>query len=88
MRQITTPEAARRLARTIVSDIALYNQAKVREGIMNDNLFEILKEELEEGKRFYVNQVSPEILEGTNFFEEAIVDVMIKQCGNIKSSIW
>ncbi|MEM7827984.1 MAG: hypothetical protein QW561_01445 [Candidatus Aenigmatarchaeota archaeon] len=88
MRVVNTPEAARRLARTIVSDIALYNRAKVREGIMNDNLFEILKEELEEGRRFYMNQVSPEILEKTNFFEEAIVDVMIKQCGNIRSNIW
>lgn len=50
MRLITKPDEARRLARTILSDILLYNQAKVKEGIEKDSLFDILTEELAEGK--------------------------------------
>ena len=47
---VTNPELAFRLARAIVSDIALYNQKKVREGIEKDCIFDLLNEELEEGR--------------------------------------
>lgn len=88
MALIDDPEAARRLSRAIVSDVALYNQAKVQEGIQNDNLFEILEEELDEGRKLYISRVSPEILEKHNFYDLAIVDVLIKQSGRIESDIW
>lgn len=88
MALIDDPEAARRLSRAIVSDVALYNQAKVQEGIQNDNLFEILDEELEEGRKLYNSRVSPEILEKHNFYDLAIVDVLVKQSGRIESDIW
>ncbi len=80
--------AARRLARAIVSDVALYNQEKVREGIKNDNLFEVMAEELEEGREHYKSRVSPEIAEKYNFYDLAIVDVLVKQSGKIESGIW
>ena len=85
---IDDPQAARRLSRAIVSDVALYNQAKVQEGIENDSLFEILEEELEEGRKLYNSRVSPDILEKHNFYDLAIVDVLIKQSGRIESDIW
>ena len=37
MALIETEEAARRLARAISSDLALYNEDKIAEGIRNDN---------------------------------------------------
>ncbi len=85
---ITEPEVARRLARAIVSDILLYNKEKVKEGIQNDNLFEILSEQLEEGRKLYMQRVDPELAEKTNFYNMAIVDVMIKGCKTIESEIW
>ncbi|MDH3973118.1 MAG: hypothetical protein OEV42_02455 [Deltaproteobacteria bacterium] len=88
MALIDDPEAARRLSRAIVSDVALYNQAKVQEGIQKDNLFEILEEELDEGRKLYNSRVSPDILEKHNFYDLAIVDVLIKQSGRIESDIW
>ena len=88
MALIDDPEAAKRLSRAIVSDVALYNQPKVKEGIENDNLFEVLKEELEEGRKLYETRVSPEILKNHNFYDLAIVDVLIKQSGRIESDIW
>jgi hypothetical protein len=38
---VDNPKLAFRLARAIVSDIALYNQEKVKEGIKNDSIFEV-----------------------------------------------
>ena len=37
---IETEEAARRLARAIASDLSLYNEEKIINGITNDNLFQ------------------------------------------------
>ncbi|MBI5286552.1 MAG: hypothetical protein HY878_03045 [Deltaproteobacteria bacterium] len=85
---ITTPEAAMRLARAIVSDIAIYNKDKIREGIKGDNLFELLKEELKEGLELYQSRVDAELTSKTNFYNRAIVDVLIKRCGDIESEIW
>ncbi len=88
MRLVKKPDEARRLARTILSDILLYNQAKVKEGIEKDSLFDVLTEELTEGRKYYESMVDEEIRHATNFFNEAVVDVLIKQAGKIKSEIW
>ncbi len=88
MRLITSMDEAKRLARTILSDIVLYNQAKVKEGIEKDTLFDVLTEELNEGKKYYETMVDEEIRNRTNFFNEAVVDVLIKQGGKIRSEIW
>ncbi len=88
MRVITNPDEAKRLARTILSDILLYNQAKVKEGIEKDSLFEVLTEELAEGKKYYESMVEEGIRQANNFFNEAVVDVLIRQAGKIKSEIW
>jgi hypothetical protein len=88
MRLIKNPDEAKRLARTILSDILLYNQAKVKEGIEKDSLFDVLTEELAEGKKYYESMVDEEVRQTTNFFNEAVVDVLIKQGGKIKSEIW
>jgi len=88
MRLIKNPDEAKRLARTILSDILLYNQAKVKEGIEKDSLFDVLTEELAEGKKYYESMVDEEIRNSTNYFNEAVVDVLLKQGGKIKSEIW
>lgn len=88
MRVIKKADEARRLARTILSDILLYNQKKVKEGIEKDTLFDILTEELAEGKKYYESMVDEELRNSNNYFNEAVVDVLIKQGGKIKSEIW
>lgn len=87
-RLVENPDLAFRLARAIVSDIALYNQDKVAEGIKNDNIFEVLAEELLEGREHFQSRVSPELPNREHLFDRAIVDVMIKQAGKIESVIW
>lgn len=88
MERITDKDKARRWARTIVSDISLYNQEKIREGIEQDNLFEVLAEELQEGRELYESRVAPEILETTRFFDLAVVDVLFKNTNKFRSRIW
>ena len=85
---IDTPERAIRLARTIASDISLYNEQKIIKGIEQDNLFEVLKEELEEGRELYKSRVSPEIFQKMNFFERAINDIVLRSKAHVKSKIW
>jgi hypothetical protein len=88
MRSITNPDDAKRLARTILSDIVLYNQPKVKEGIERDSIFEVLADELAEGKKYYESMVDESLRQATNFFNEAVADVLLKQGGKIKSEIW
>lgn len=87
MALIETEEAARRLARAIASDLSLYNEEKIADGITNDTLFDTLAEEIEEGRALYKRRVSPSLY-GHSFYERALVDVLIKAKGHIKSPIW
>jgi hypothetical protein len=87
-RVVDNPQIAFRLARAIVSDVALYNQSKVKEGIENDTIFDLLTEELQEGREHFLTRVSPEIENRNQLYDRAIVDIMIKQAGKIKSPIW
>ena len=85
---IDTPEAANRLARAIASDLSLYNEAKIKEGIENDSFFSVLQEEIAEGRAHYESRVDPKILVSSNFFDRALVDVILARKGHIKSKIW
>jgi hypothetical protein len=85
---IDTPEAANRLARAIASDLSLYNEAKIKEGIENDTFFSVLQEEIAEGRAHYESRVDPKILGNSNFFDRALVDVILARKGHIKSKIW
>ena len=77
-----------RLARAIASDISLYNEQKIIHGIEQDNLFDVLRDEIEEGRELFKSRVTPELFSRTNFFDRAIVDVVIKPKGHVKSKIW
>ncbi len=88
MALIDTPEAAMRLARAIASDISLYNEKKIIQGIQQDTLFDILEPEISEGQNLYKSRVAPELLESTNFYYRAIVDIIVKSKAHIKSEIW
>jgi hypothetical protein len=79
---------AQRLARAIASDISLYNEQKIVKGIEQDNLFDVLKDELEEGRELYKSRVTPELYATTNFFDRAVVDIVVRSKGHVKSKIW
>jgi hypothetical protein len=87
MSLIENRDQARRLARAIVSDVAVYNREKVEQGIKEDNIFEVLQDQLTEGREHFQSRVSKELAE-SNIFDIAVVDVLIKRAGKIESSIW
>jgi len=87
MALIETEEAARRLARAIASDLSLYNEEKIVEGITNDRLFESLSEEIEEGRALFKSRVAPELY-AKNFYDRAIIDILVRSKGHIKSPMW
>ncbi|MBN2223415.1 MAG: hypothetical protein JW765_01935 [Deltaproteobacteria bacterium] len=87
MNLITDRDHARRLARTIISDITIYNLKKIKEGLKNDILFSLLEKEIEQGRQVYESKVSPDILESYAFYELAVVDVMLMQSIDSESRI-
>lgn len=87
MALIETEEAARRLARAIASDLSLYNAEKIAEGIKSDNLFEVLADEIEEGRALFKNRVSPALFQ-KNFYDRAIIDILVRPQGHVPSRLW
>jgi hypothetical protein len=85
---IDTPERAIRLARTIASDISLYNEEKILRGLGDDALFTAIADELEEGRELYRARVASDLYERTNFFDRAVVDIILKSKGHVRSKIW
>lgn len=65
-------EAALRLARIIVSDIALYYPKKVDEGVSQGTFFEVLKQEIAEGRRLYEDRRSPELDGSADLFQQTL----------------
>jgi len=84
---IRDPQSARRLARTIVSDIALYHKDEVERGIVEDNLFQALEGVIAEGRVHYESRVDPELY-ALGLYEKALVDFLLKPFGRLKSRIW
>lgn len=84
---IDNAKRARQLARAIASDLTLYHEAKILDGIANDTLFDVMEDEIEEGRELFKSRVTNDIYE-LNIYERAIVDVLVKSKGHVKSKIW
>jgi DNA-binding response OmpR family regulator len=70
---------ARRFARLIVSDIALYNQERVEEGVRNDGFYELLEEDIQEGRALYEQRIPPEIRNSTSYLDDAFEELISKK---------
>jgi hypothetical protein len=87
MALIDKPDRARQAARGIVSDILVYHDARIVDAIEKDNLFDAMHAEIEEGRTYYKRRVTPEMF-ALNHYDRALVDVMLKAKGHVKSRIW
>ncbi len=87
MALIETEEAARRLARAISSDLALYNEDKVVEGVRNDNLFDVMQEHIQEGRDLFESRVAPDLL-ARNLYDRAIIDLLVRSKAQVESPMW
>ncbi|MAQ18306.1 MAG: hypothetical protein CMN30_26355 [Sandaracinus sp.] len=87
MALIESEEAARRLARAIASDLSLYNEDKIVEGVQADTLFTTIADEIEEGRALFKSRVSPELY-AKNFYDRAIIDILVRSKGHVESPMW
>jgi hypothetical protein len=87
MALIETEEAARRLARAIASDLSLYNEEKIVKGIQEDNLFDAIAEEIEEGRALFKSRVAPDLY-AKGFYDRAIIDILVRTKGHVASKMW
>jgi predicted Zn finger-like uncharacterized protein len=65
-------EKAKRLARTIINDIYLYNSAKLDDSLRNDNFYTIFAAEVKEGRKLYDLRIPQEVRNIDDFYKEAI----------------
>ncbi|MBU5614431.1 response regulator [Geomonas azotofigens] len=70
---------ARRLARIIVSDIVLYNQAKVEQGVREGSFYELLADDIREGEYLYQQRVSQQVRDTTSFLKDAFEELLAKK---------
>jgi hypothetical protein len=69
-------EDARRFARLVVSEIKLYNEAKVNDGRKQRNIYEKLKEDIERGRQMYSDRVPAPIRDSSNYFYDELVRIL------------
>jgi hypothetical protein len=67
---------ARRFARLLVSEIKLYNAAKVNEGRRSFDLYTRLVEEIERSRKVYDKRVSPAVATRFDYFYDELVQTL------------
>ncbi|HEX8616850.1 MAG TPA: response regulator [Thermoanaerobaculia bacterium] len=81
-------DEARRLARLILSDIIIYHVAKVEQGIRDNTFFEVLKNEIEEGRAYYESRVPLRVRQDSEIFLETLqqfVDMKREELARLKT---
>ncbi len=71
-------EDAIRFAKALVSDIWMYNREKVDQGLKDGTITQLLGDEIKKSYKTYKMRVSPEIVNGTNYFKEALNQIIGK----------
>lgn len=67
---------ARRFARLLVSEIKLYNAAKVNEGRRLADLYDRLKDEIDRSRKVYDKRVSPAVAAKFDYFYDELVQTL------------
>ena len=69
-------DRAKRLARVLVSDILIYNRDKRDEALTEGTLMTVLGEDIKKSWELYKEKVGPEIAKSTNYFKEALNEIL------------
>lgn len=85
---MSNEKQASTLARVMASDIAVYNEERIRRGIENDTLFEELADDLRDAQRNWKERVAPEYAEDMSLFHRAFVDQIFANAGKFKTTIF
>ena len=66
-------EHARKIARLLVSDIRLYNEAEIEEGKRQRNIYSRLRDDIDRARQTYNDRVPESVRATTNYFHEELV---------------
>ncbi len=69
-------QKARRLARALISDLAVYYPDRRKEGVANGTLKELFQEEIQKSWEEYTDQVGKEVAESTPYFNDALNEIL------------
>jgi hypothetical protein len=69
-------QKGRRLARALVSDMIAYHPSKREEGLRNNTLKQLFREEIKKSYEEYIEQVGREFAESSTHFQDALNDVL------------
>ncbi|HEU4723870.1 MAG TPA: zinc-ribbon domain-containing protein [Candidatus Eisenbacteria bacterium] len=69
-------EKARRLARVLASDIAIYNREKKERGLSDGNLVAVLGYEIKKSWEIYKERVGADFANSTPYFRDALNDLL------------
>ncbi len=78
-KDIPERERAARLARIIVSDVSLYYQDKIDEGILNGNWSELLANEIKEARELFRERFPSQDIQQSKILEAAFLDLLEKR---------
>ncbi len=71
-------QRANRLAKALASDLVLYNQSKVEEGLRNGTLVQLLGAEIRRSWEYYCQQIPKKIVDNTDYFKEQLNKIVGK----------
>ncbi len=69
-------QKARRLARALISDLAVYYPDRRKEGLANGTLKELFQEEIQKSWEEYTDQVGKEMADSTTYFNDALNEIL------------
>ncbi|HSP13934.1 MAG TPA: hypothetical protein VLV78_04195 [Thermoanaerobaculia bacterium] len=69
-------DEARRFARLLVSEIKLYNEAKVEQGRRSRDLYERLKDDIDRSRQMYDERISEDVRRNSNYFYDELVRIL------------
>ncbi len=68
-------EEAMRFARLLVSEIKLYNEAKVQQGRSNNGIYNLMRDDIERSRQLYQERVPEPIRSRTNYFNDELIRI-------------
>ncbi len=69
-------QKARRLARALISDLVVYYPDRRKDGLAQGTLKTLFQEEIQKSWEEYSEQVGKELAESTNYFNEALNEIL------------
>ncbi len=78
---------AKRFARLIVSDIALYNEELVEEGVLNDSFYKLLEDDVREGRNLYEERIPEAVRKVSSYLEDAFEELISRKKREMNLSI-